>query len=381
MRGGLLIFYDYFTPAYKAGGPIRSLENLIQLINGVFHTYVITSDQDHDGEYLTVTSDEWINRTEAISIIYLSKGNRGIDKLGQIISEISFDCIYINGIFSPFTTVNPLRLARRFKVPVLIAPRGMFQEGALSIKPLKKKLYLYLLKTFLLRGNQVSWHATDEQEAKDILKVVGNKASVMVLGNIPSFNPTFEQSEKPLDRIKLVTISLVAPKKNHGFFLNILKEVKTDQRIEYDIYGPVRDEQYFITLQDIVKKLPANIKVSFLPPILPREVNKVLANYRYFILPTLGENFGHAIFEAFNMGLPVLISDQTPWKNLDEKRAGWDLPLNERAWLGTMDQLLSSNEEKYKSFQRGARKVAVDYMEQVDLKREYVEMFEEVCSK
>ena len=378
---GLLIFYDYFTPAYKAGGPIRSLENLIQLINGVFHTYVITSNQDHDGEYLAVTSDEWIKRTEAISIIYLSKGNRGIDKLEQIISEISFDCVYINGIFSPFTTVNPLRLARRFNVPVMIAPRGMFQEGALSIKPLKKKLYLYLLKAFLLRGNQVSWHATDEQEAKDILKVVGNKASVMVLGNIPSFNSMFEQSEKPLDRIKLVTISLVAPKKNHGFFLNILKEVKTDQLIEYDIYGPVRDEQYFITLQDIVKKLPANIKVSFLPPVLPREVNKVLANYHYFILPTLGENFGHAIFEAFNMGLPVLISDQTPWKYLEKKRAGWDLPLNEKAWLCTMDQLLSSNEEKYKSFQRGARKVAVDYMEQVDLKREYVEMFEEVCSR
>ncbi len=378
---GLLIFYDYFTPAYKAGGPVRSLENLIQLINDVFHTYVITSNQDHDGEHLAVTSDEWIKQTEAISIIYLSKGNREIYKLGQITSEISFDCIYINGIFSPFTTVNPLRLARRYKVPVLIAPRGMFQQGALSIKPLKKKLYLYLLKAFLLRGNQVSWHATDEQEAKDILKVVGNKASVRVLGNIPSFNPTVEQSEKPLDRIKLVTISLVAPKKNHGFFLNILKEVITDQRIEYDIYGPVRDEQYFITLQDIVKKLPANIKVRFLPPVLPREVNKVLANYCYFILPTLGENFGHAIFEAFNVGLPVLISDQTPWKNLEEKTAGWDLPLNERAWLYTMDQLLSSNEEKYKSFKRGARKVAVDYMEQVDLKKEYLEMFEKVCSR
>ena len=378
---GLLIFYDYFTPAYKAGGPIRSLENLIQLINGVFHTYVITSNQDHDGEYLAVTSDEWIKRTEAISIIYLSKGNRGIDKLGQITSEISFDCIYINGIFSPFTTVNPLRLARRFKVPVLIAPRGMFQEGALSIKPLKKKLYLYLLKAFLLRGNQVSWHATDKQEAKDILKVVGNKASVMVLGNIPSFNPTFEQSEKPLDSIKLVTISLVAPKKNHGFFLNILKEVKTDQRIEYDIYGPVRDEQYFISLQDIVKKLPANVNVSFLPPVLPREVNKVLTNYHYFILPTLGENFGHAIFEAFNMGLPVLISDQTPWKNLEEKTAGWDLRLDERTWLDTMNQLITINEEKYRLLQKGSRKVAVDYMEQVDLKREYVEMFEEVCSR
>ena len=35
-----------------------------------------------------------------------------------------------------------------------------------------------------------------------------------------------------------------------------------------------------------------------------------------FLLPTGGENFGHAIFEALSCGVPALISDRTPWRDL-----------------------------------------------------------------
>tara|TARA_Y100001972_G_scaffold129165_1_gene194801 strand:+ start:7346 stop:8488 length:1143 start_codon:yes stop_codon:yes gene_type:complete len=378
---GLLIFYDYFSPAYKAGGPIRSLENLIYLLKDHFSIYLIASNQDHDGEILDVNENEWIPWSDSVSVIYLTKENRGINDVAQIISQINFDCIYINGIFSPFTTIVPLRLGRRLKVPVLIAPRGMLQKGALTIKPFKKKIYLYLLKVLFLRGNHVRWHATDEQEARDISNAMWEKSAVSLVGNIPSFDPSFALSDKPFNSIKFVTISLVAPKKNHVFFLNVLEQLDTDHQIEYDIYGPVTDQDHKDALLEVARKFPSNIKVNFKPAVLPGEVNEVLGSYHYFVLPTFGENFGHAIFEAFNVGLPVLISDQTPWKKLEEKKAGWDLPLDNRIWLSTLNKLLNINHKQYRILQKGARKVAVDYMEQVDLKREYVEMFEEVCSR
>jgi glycosyltransferase involved in cell wall biosynthesis len=47
-----------------------------------------------------------------------------------------------------------------------------------------------------------------------------------------------------------------------------------------------------------------------------------------FYLPSANENFGHAIFEAFAHSVPVMISDQTPWRNLASKHAGWDIPLH-----------------------------------------------------
>ena len=53
-----------------------------------------------------------------------------------------------------------------------------------------------------------------------------------------------------------------------------------------------------------------------------------MARYDLFYLPTLGENFGHVIAEALGCGLPVLIADTTPWRNLQQQKLGWDISLS-----------------------------------------------------
>ena len=47
-----------------------------------------------------------------------------------------------------------------------------------------------------------------------------------------------------------------------------------------------------------------------------------------FLFPTLGENYGHVIFEALSVGCIPIISDQTPWIEIKEKKAGFVLSLN-----------------------------------------------------
>ena len=48
-----------------------------------------------------------------------------------------------------------------------------------------------------------------------------------------------------------------------------------------------------------------------------RDLQRRLSTYDVMILPTLGENFGHIIVEAWAAGCPVLISDRTPWRRLE----------------------------------------------------------------
>ena len=64
-------------------------------------------------------------------------------------------------------------------------------------------------------------------------------------------------------------------------------------------------------------------------PEINRNYPHQIAKNHLFFLPTLGENFGHIILEAFCAGCPVLISDQTPWRDLEEKGVGWNLPLDQ----------------------------------------------------
>jgi glycosyltransferase involved in cell wall biosynthesis len=56
-------------------------------------------------------------------------------------------------------------------------------------------------------------------------------------------------------------------------------------------------------------------------------VSETLSTYDLFFLPTFAENFGHSIAESMSVGTPVLISDNTPWRELEAKKWGWDFSL------------------------------------------------------
>lgn len=77
-----------------------------------------------------------------------------------------------------------------------------------------------------------------------------------------------------------------------------------------------------------MQKLPSNILVSYKGSVSYDKVSDIFENYHLFFLPTHGENFGHVILESLSSGCPVLISDQTPWRDLENYGCGWALPLN-----------------------------------------------------
>ena len=147
----VLILYDYFDPAYKAGGPIRSLVNLVSLVENELDIYVLTTNQDHDGIPLDIKADRWIIYCNKTKVKYLSKSNHTYAILRTVIDDLEPDVVYINGIFSLFFVVYALKILRKRKdTKVVIAPRGMLQPEALAIKPLKKKIYLSFLQLFCL---------------------------------------------------------------------------------------------------------------------------------------------------------------------------------------------------------------------------------------
>jgi glycosyltransferase involved in cell wall biosynthesis len=53
----------------------------------------------------------------------------------------------------------------------------------------------------------------------------------------------------------------------------------------------------------------------------------VISEHDIFFVPSLGENYGHVFMEALAAGVPILVSDQTPWCGLSDLGVGWDLPL------------------------------------------------------
>ncbi|MCB8933280.1 MAG: glycosyltransferase, partial [Chthonomonadaceae bacterium] len=84
-----------------------------------------------------------------------------------------------------------------------------------------------------------------------------------------------------------------------------------------------------------------------------------LQAYDAFFMPTHGENFGHAIWEALAAGLPVVISDKTAWRGLEAAGAGWDLPLSdEAAFTRVVQGLVEMGSEAHAVLGAGARALA-----------------------
>ena len=241
-------------------------------------------------------------------------------------------------------------------IPVLLAPRGELCKGAFK-KKYKKVPYIILLKIAGLIKN-VSFQSTSDEETEAIkqhLGIPGEK--IWYLSNIPSI-PTekYPYSEKKSGSARLIYLSRIVPKKNLDFALNCLAEVKGD--VIFDIYGANEDIGYWETCQNIITHFGNNIIVSYKGNISHDEVQRTFASYDAMLFPTKSENFGHAIVEAFSVGCPPIISDQTPWTDLQKYNAGWAIDLNNRQGFIDAIQIIIDNDEDTQSVMR---KAAIEY--------------------
>ncbi len=92
--------------------------------------------------------------------------------VADIVRTTPCDVIYLNGFFDPSFTQPVLinrRLGRFRGIPVVIAPRGEFSEGALRIKRFKKAAYIRLATALDLYSGLL-WQASSTFEARDITR-------------------------------------------------------------------------------------------------------------------------------------------------------------------------------------------------------------------
>jgi glycosyltransferase involved in cell wall biosynthesis len=113
--------------------------------------------------------------------------------------------------------------------------------------------------------------------------------------------------------------------KNLDGALEILAGVHTP--VTLDIYGERGHPEYWRRCEHLMRALPDRIRATYRGTLAASEVHGALQGYDVMLLPTFDENYGHVIAEALAAGCPPLISDQTPWRDLEAKGVGWDLPL------------------------------------------------------
>ena len=316
----IFISIPWFSPAYKAGGPIQSIANMVQAMGETYTFYIFCSNEDADHQTLLVTAvNSWTHYNSHCHVFYATQPQRR-KKMSNAIEEIQPDVLYIVGLFSPAFTLVPLFFG---KAPLkILSVRGMLHPGALSTKSVKKNLYIAALKALGITRRCV-FHGTDAAEQKIIKEIFGAKARVAVAGNFSKQLAPQTPLHKIENQLVLLSICLLSTMKNIGLVLAALGRCTAN--ISYFIYGPVKDAAYWESCVAQINKLPTNITVYYSKACLPADVPVVLQKAHVFILPSKSENYGHAIIEALTVGLPVITSRHTPWNGLEAAGAGFNV--------------------------------------------------------
>lgn len=328
----IAILVDWFLPGYKAGGPIRSCANIIAHLKNDFNFSVITADCDanENTPYQGIKSNAWNMRHEGTNVFYFSKAFSTYKNLKALLLNGGFQVWYMNSLFSVFYTLFPLIIARfnNVNAKLIVAPRGMLGDGALQIKPFKKKIFL-LVSNMLGLYKNVVWHASTQLEKEEIQKHFGSNAIVEVALNLSAPSEIiFKERTKQEGKLKLVFFSRISIKKNLHLIFEFLKNINSAYKVDFDIYGLKEEESYWQQCENGIRQLPINITANYKGAIDNQQLKEALSQYHFSILPTMHENYGHSIVESWAAGCPVIISENTPWRNLEKEKCGWDILLN-----------------------------------------------------
>jgi glycosyltransferase involved in cell wall biosynthesis len=368
----ILILNPHYLPGFKAGGPIQSIAGLVEKLKDEFDFKIICGDRDGGDRqpYASEPMGCWYEYGAA-QVLRIPPGLEGARMMIRALRQESYDVLHINGFLARIYSMLPLACRRMGLLPprpVMLAPRGEFSRGSLSLKK-KRKLVYIKLSTWLGFYRGIIWHASTNLEEADIRRSMGNLPAIDSASFLPGSSKVYgngmrgaiaiakdmhrmperdgaKRMRKRAGRLRAVFVSRISPEKNLLFALRVIQGLMGE--VTFDIYGPIGNEEYWDKCKLAIAALPVNIQVQYMGMIEHERVGGVFAQHDLFLLPSLGENYSHVTCEALSAGCPVLISDRTPWRNLQEKGVGWDVPLeDEGRFRAILQQCVDADGEWY----------------------------------
>jgi glycosyltransferase involved in cell wall biosynthesis len=363
----ILVLTGYYLPGFRAGGMLRSVANLVEWLGHEASFWVFTRGHDlgMTEPYPNVQLNDW-NPEGLARVFYLAPGMAPAKKLKKVVDDAKPDLVYLCGFFSPLTVRYLLlqKLRRIPQQPLFLAPHGEFSPGALSVKQFKKRCFFALAVRLFGLYKGVTFLASTAQEKIDIQNGLGEKTPIQSMPYLPPKEACAAgqgAKAKVAGKVNLVFCSRVSAKKNLHWLIPILGKLQGD--VVLDVIGPLSETAYVEKCRQLATDLPSSITVNFCGEIPHSEVASRVGSADFFVLSTLGENFGYAIAEALLAGTPAIISDTTPWQDLQSSQAGWSLPLKEQAWQEVLQHCVDLEEAEYRPLRNHAAAYSEEFFQ------------------
>jgi glycosyltransferase involved in cell wall biosynthesis len=315
-----------FAPAYRYGGPIRSVEGLVvELARRGVDVRVLTTDS-HGRERLPARPG-W-QTWRGVPVRYLARWAMP-DLAPALLWEAYLearrsDVVHVMALFSAPSMVG-LIAAELAGKPVVLSPRGVLEPAALGMASARpKRAWLRAFAPALRRTTL--FHATSLAEAESITRVLGPTARVRIVPNGADIEER-EVAASRKGRAPLTpwigTLGRLHPIKALDRLLDAAVILRArGVELEVVLAGPSEDAACLAHLSRLASRPELAGRVHFPGELAGEAKLEFLAWCRVLCLPSYSENFGNVVVEALACLTPVVAAHGTPWGELETCTAG-----------------------------------------------------------
>lgn len=342
----VLIIYRSYFPSLSHLGPATAIRNLVTNMSGDYDFHILTLN--HEFATGSPLFKETLHREVGPHAVveYVPRGMGGLRILAQRLRE-NFHAIDIQCAFDPLLAIPALTMCRfgmAGNSRIYHTPHGIFMDVIMSAGRLKKELFCRAADAVGLY-RKVTHLAGSPGEETDLRRNHFRDQSIHVVSQFVETVPVPDRKRlKPTNQLRIAFVGRVTEQKNLLFAIDILKRLKVPAAM--DVFGAVGDEAYFAACNTSIARGLGNAEIRFKGGIAKAALFAQLPEYDVLLHPTLGENFGHSIVEALYLGLPVLISDRSPWTDVGSHGAGWSLPVSDpQPFADRLEEIYAMGEE------------------------------------
>ena len=325
-----------FYPATFYGGPISATWDLSKkLAENGYEIYVSTTNANGDKK-LPVECNNFLEKENNVFVKYYNEqiiNKFSVSFLFGIWSDIKkSDIVYVQYLFH-YSVFFSLLFSVIQKKKLIVCPRGSFSFFTLNNKyPFIKLLWLnFFIKPMV---KKIIWQASSYLEERDVLNKFPN-ANVKIINDgidYESFQNSIIVSRNELLRkftginfndISNIFLSMGRLHKIKGF--DVLIDafslfLEKDKYAKLIIAGG--DDGVGKQLRNQILKLNLGSSVFLIGAVNFEDKRLLLNNCDYFTLASEFESFGIVIAEALSCGKPVVVSNKTPWKDIQINNCG-----------------------------------------------------------
>jgi glycosyltransferase involved in cell wall biosynthesis len=335
----------YFAPAFRYGGPPRSIFGLCEALGRVGTDVEVFTTTANGPERLPSAPDGVSYQGVRVRYFPLGWGGLGWHASGlsaALAREAQkADLVHVHGLWN-LTAWAGVGAAERAGVPYVISPRGMLQPDALMHHRLVKQLALRAIERRHVERAALL-HATSDAEAR-VLERFGPRVALLPNG--------VDAPVVTVDRIADLRRTIdVAPDADVVAFLGRLHPIKRldllagafallrrgGRRATLVIAGP--DEGgHRRQIEPLFHEVAADVRWA--GAIDGDDKWALLATSRAVVQCSDSESFGLSVAEALASGVPVVVTDRGAWPQIPAIGAGCLVAHNAAAIAGALDRLL-----------------------------------------